>query len=111
MVVIASDVDPIELVVWLPMLCRNKEVPYCFTKSKERLGRFVNLKKATCVALTDVRPEDKPELDRLANSFKNAYNNNKSSFSQIGDIVLGNKAQRRNEKRDKMQEAEVIKNA
>ncbi len=38
LVVIAADVDPIELVLWMPHLCRNKEVPYCIVKSKSRLG-------------------------------------------------------------------------
>ena len=69
------------------------------------------MKKATCLALTDVRPEDKSELDRLANSFRNAYNNNPSTYNKLGDIVLGNKAQRRNEKREKQKEAEVMQNA
>ena len=32
LVVIAHDVDPIELVVWLPALCRKMEVPYCIVK-------------------------------------------------------------------------------
>ena len=32
MVVIAHDVDPIELVVWLPALCRKMGVPYCIVK-------------------------------------------------------------------------------
>merc|ERR1711979_39627 len=41
LVVIAHDVDPIELVVWLPQLCRKKEVPYCVVKSKARLGQLV----------------------------------------------------------------------
>lgn len=38
LVVIAHDVDPIELVVWLPALCRKMEVPYCIVKGKSRLG-------------------------------------------------------------------------
>lgn len=42
MVVIAHDVDPIELVLWLPQLCRKQEVPFCFVKNKERLGKLVN---------------------------------------------------------------------
>lgn len=29
---IAHDVDPIELVVWLPALCRKMNVPYCIVK-------------------------------------------------------------------------------
>lgn len=33
LVVIAHDVDPIELVLWLPQLCRKQEVPFCFVKS------------------------------------------------------------------------------
>lgn len=32
MVVIAHDVDPLELVVWLPALCRKMGVPYCIVK-------------------------------------------------------------------------------
>jgi len=38
LVVIAHDVDPFELVVWLPALCRKMEVPYCIVKGKARLG-------------------------------------------------------------------------
>lgn len=34
LVVIANDVNPIELVVWLPALCRKMGVPYCIIKSK-----------------------------------------------------------------------------
>jgi large subunit ribosomal protein L7Ae len=32
LVVIAHDVDPIELVVWLPALCTKMGVPYCIVK-------------------------------------------------------------------------------
>lgn len=39
LVVIAHDVDPIELVVWLPALCRKMGVPYCIVKGKSRLGQ------------------------------------------------------------------------
>jgi len=42
LVVIAHDVDPIETVLWLPALCRKQEVPFCFIKGKERLGKLVH---------------------------------------------------------------------
>jgi large subunit ribosomal protein L7Ae len=42
-VVIAHDVDPIELVVWLPALCRKMEVPYAIVKGKSRLGAVISL--------------------------------------------------------------------
>jgi large subunit ribosomal protein L7Ae len=53
--VIASNVDPIELVVWLPTLCRKMDIPYCFVKGKARLGQLVHQKNAAVVALTEVR--------------------------------------------------------
>ena len=36
MVCIASDVDPIELVLWLPALCRRMGVPFCIVKNRSR---------------------------------------------------------------------------
>merc|ERR1712194_612796 len=62
LVVIAHDVDPIELVCWMPALCRKKDVPYCIIKGKSRLGQLVHKKTASCVALTSVRQEDQSEL-------------------------------------------------
>merc|ERR1712113_952935 len=47
LVVIAHDVDPIEIVVWLPALCRKMGVPYCIVKGKARLGKVVHKKTAT----------------------------------------------------------------
>lgn len=32
LVVIAHDVDPIELVLWLPALCKKQGIPYCIAK-------------------------------------------------------------------------------
>merc|ERR1712124_176428 len=68
LVVIAHDVDPIELVCWLPALCRKKDVPYCIIKGKGRLGQLCHKKAASCVAITAVNQEDKKELDTLANN-------------------------------------------
>merc|ERR1712174_131282 len=69
LVVIAHDVEPLELVCWLPALCRKKEVPYCIIKGKARLGQLVHKKTASCIAFTTVRQEDKAELDKLAANF------------------------------------------
>ena len=58
LVVIAHDVEPIELMTFLPALCRKKGIPYCFVKGKARLGKLVHLKTVTCLALTEVKKED-----------------------------------------------------
>merc|ERR1712118_526454 len=76
LVVIPHDVDPLELVIWLPALCRKKEVPYCIIKGKARLGQLVHKKSASCVAFTAVNAEDKKDLDTLASNFKAQFNDN-----------------------------------
>ena len=65
LVVIAHDVDPLEIVVWLPALCRKLDVPYCIVKGKARLGQIVGLSTTTCIAVKDVRPEDRKSLTTL----------------------------------------------
>ncbi len=57
LVVIANNVDPIELVLWLPQLCRKFEVPFCFVKGKSALGQLVHQKTSAVVAVTEVRKE------------------------------------------------------
>lgn len=89
LVVIAHDVDPIELVLHLPTLCRKKNIPYAFVKGKARLGTFVHQKTATAVALTEVRKQDQLELETLSNNFRNLYNENQTLRKVYGGGVLG----------------------
>ena len=70
LVVIAHDVDPIELVVYLPALCRKMGVPYVIVKGKARLGTVVHKKTAAVVALQDVKSEDQRELATLVSAAK-----------------------------------------
>ena len=55
LVVIANDVDPIEMVMFLPALCRKMGVPYCIVKNKSRLGRVCRRKTTSCLAITQVK--------------------------------------------------------
>merc|ERR1711903_266936 len=75
LVVIAHDVDPIEVIVWLPALCKARGVPYCIVKSKSRLGAVVGKKTATCLAITDVKPENKADLQSLITMAEANFNN------------------------------------
>merc|ERR1711939_528303 len=76
LVVMAHDVDPPELMIFLPALCRKKEIPFCFVKGKARLGKLCHMKTATCVALTDVAKEDLKDFDDLKRTFMANYNEN-----------------------------------
>jgi len=92
LVVIAHDVDPIELVVWLPTLCRKLDVPYVIVKGKARLGTVVHKKTATCLALVDVRKEDKNDLATLSQTARDLYNNNAEIRRTWGGGKLGGKS-------------------
>lgn len=89
LVLIADDVDPIELVVWLPALCRKMGVPYTIVKNKARLGTLVHKKTATAVALTEVKPEDKSSLAALITTI----NLQEKDTKTWGAAVMGAKRQ------------------
>jgi len=101
LVIIAHDVDPVELVCWLPALCRKKDVPYCIIKGKARLGQLVNKKTASCVAVTTVRKEDQGDLDKLASNFKGLYNDNTDVRRHWGGGISGLKSQHVIQKKEK----------
>ncbi|SBT78832.1 60S ribosomal protein L7-3, putative [Plasmodium ovale] len=76
LVVIANDVCPIELVLFLPTLCRLKDIPYCIVKSKSALGKLVHKKTATAVCLQNVRKEDQEKLDYFCKMCREHFNDN-----------------------------------
>jgi len=74
LVVIAHDVDPIELVLWLPALCRRQGVPYVIVKSKSRLGAVVHKKTASVLAVDAVAKDDQNELAQVVQFAKENFN-------------------------------------
>merc|ERR1712106_760933 len=74
LVLIANNVDPIELVMWMPALCRKMEVPFMIIKDKARLGALVHQKTAACVCLTTVDKGDESQLRLLSDLAKEKYN-------------------------------------
>merc|ERR1712085_86718 len=90
---IAHDVDPVELVVWLPALCRKMDVPYCIVKGKARLGNLVYKKTATALAITEVAKEDVAKLEQLVKNFRIMYNDASGDRRKWGGGVMGVKAQ------------------
>jgi large subunit ribosomal protein L7Ae len=110
-VVIASDVDPIELVVWLPALCRKNGVPYAIVNNKGRLGTLVHQKKATAVALAGLDKEDEAAFDKIVELSNSKFSGNSDSRRKWGGGIMGLKTQRRLEKREKLIAAELAKKA
>merc|ERR1711990_458504 len=110
LVVIAHDVDPIEIVVWLPALCQKMEVPYCIVKGKARLGQVVGKKTATAVCLTGVRNEDKAELNKLVEAVKIGFNDRTKEINRKwGGNTMGLKSIHASDKKRKAVEKEEAK--
>jgi large subunit ribosomal protein L7Ae len=54
LVVIATDVDPPEIVAYLPLLCDSKKIPFIYVPSKKKLGESVGIEVgAASVAIVE----------------------------------------------------------
>jgi len=108
LVLIPNDVDPIELVVFLPALCRKMGVPYAIVKGKARLGTVVHKKTAAVLALTEVRAEDKSEFTKLLSAIKEGYSEkNEEAKRHWGGGIMGAKANARVAKAKKALDAAI----
>lgn len=107
LVVIAHDVDPIELVVWLPALCRKMDVPFAIVKGKARLGTLTHKKTTSVVAVTSVHKEDEGKLKTLQDNFKAQFEHAERKW---GGGIMGLKTQAKLAKRKFEIEREEQKN-
>jgi len=101
LVVIAHDVDPLEIVMWLPALCRSKHVPYVIVKGRSQLGALVHKKKAACLAITTVNEGDAADLAKIATYAKENFNDSWSHLrTQWGGKKLSNKTIQKRKKEE-----------
>lgn len=93
LVLIAHDVEPIELVVWLPALCKRQGIPYAIIKGKSRLGQVVHQKKASCLAIVNVNKDDMHEFSQLQTAIKENFNDRFAEINKKwGGKQLGHKS-------------------
>eukprot|EP01083_Nonionella_stella_P066552 175317_1 len=107
LVLIAHDVDPIELVIWMPALCVKKNIPFVIFKSKARLGALVHQKTASCIALCETNPGDANDFKQLSRKAKQSFNGRYNALKKNwGKRVLGQKTRHRIDKRKRVRKAE-----
>jgi len=111
LVLIANDVNPIELVMWLPALCKKMEVPYMIVKDKARLGALVHMKTAAAVCITTVGKEDESQLKLLSELAMEKFNTNPDTTRKWGGGIMGLKTQAKLDKRAKALAIEEAKKA
>ncbi|XP_044014222.1 60S ribosomal protein L7a [Aphidius gifuensis] len=108
LVIIAHDVDPIEVVLFLPALCRKMGVPYCIVKGKARLGRLVRRKTCTTVALTQVDSADRANFSKVVEAIKTNFNDRHDEIRRHwGGGLLGSKSAARISKLEKAKAKEL----
>ena len=110
LVLIAHDVDPIEIVLCLPALCRKQGIPWCIVKGKANLGKLVGLKTATSLAFVDIKNGDKTDFEKLTQSVKLAYNDKYEELSRKwGGLRLSKKSKQKMAKKKRIAAANAAK--
>jgi large subunit ribosomal protein L7Ae len=73
LVLIANDVDPIEMVVFLPTLCRSMDIPYAIVQNRAKLGKLVRQSSAAVVCLTDFK-DNQNDLQNIQKICRENFN-------------------------------------
>ena len=66
-IVMAADTEPIEILLHLPLLCEDKNVPYVFVRSKAALGRACGVSRPViaCSVTTNEGSQLVKQIDKL----------------------------------------------
>ncbi|XP_012223035.1 H/ACA ribonucleoprotein complex subunit 2-like protein [Linepithema humile] len=65
MVVFAGDVNPVEIMCHLPIVCEDKGIPYCFTPSRLDIGTALGVKRGSLMVLIKEHPDYKELYDEI----------------------------------------------
>ncbi|OWF55906.1 NHP2-like protein 1 [Mizuhopecten yessoensis] len=71
-IVMAADAEPLEILLHLPLLCEDKNVPYVFVKSKQALGRACGVSRPVIAASVIVNEgsQMKAQIDKVKQSIE-----------------------------------------
>ncbi len=69
LVIMAEDVDPVELLIHVPMLCEEKRIPYVYVPKKQRLGQSAGLTKSAASVAVIEAGVAKGLLEEISASF------------------------------------------
>lgn len=71
-VVLTADTEPLEILLHLPLLCEDKNVPYVFVPSKAALGRACGMERpvVACAVTVNEGSQLKPQIQALQQSIE-----------------------------------------
>merc|ERR1711894_125871 len=67
LIVLAADAEPLEILLHLPLLCEDKNVPYVFVRSKQALGRACGVSRPVIASSVTVNEGSqlKPQIQTI----------------------------------------------
>jgi large subunit ribosomal protein L7Ae len=71
LVVMAEDVEPVEIVAHIPALCDEKNIPYTYVPLKDELGKSVGLPVSTSAAAIVKAGKAKDVVESIGKKVKN----------------------------------------
>lgn len=109
LVCIAGDVEPLEIVMHLPSLCRKFGVPYYIIKGgRSLLGKVARRKSIAALAIVDVKPEDRGALGKIVETIRTNFNERHDEIrKQWGGGQVGSKSRAKVTKLEKAKEREL----
>jgi U4/U6 small nuclear ribonucleoprotein SNU13 len=68
LIILAADTEPLAILLHLPLLCEDKNVPYVFVPSRQALGRATGVSRS--VIACSILHNDKSQLKNQINNLK-----------------------------------------
>lgn len=71
-IVMAADAEPLEIILHLPLLCEDKNVPYVFVRSKQALGRACGVSRpvVACSVVSKEGSQIKQQIGTIQQSIE-----------------------------------------
>lgn len=71
-IVMAADAEPLEILLHLPLLCEDKNVPYVFVRSKQALGRACGVSRPViaCSVTINEGSQLKPQIEKIQHNIE-----------------------------------------
>lgn len=68
--IFAGDVLPIDIMCHLPVVCEDRDIPYCYTPSRQDIGTALGVKRTCLMVLVKEHPDYKELYDEVKSALK-----------------------------------------
>uniref|UniRef100_A0A224Y000 Putative nucleolar protein nhp2 n=1 Tax=Panstrongylus lignarius TaxID=156445 RepID=A0A224Y000_9HEMI len=70
LIILAGDVTPVDVMIHLPAVCEDKDIPYCYVPSKEDIGTAMGVTRGVISVLIIDNPEIQDNFVEVLNEVK-----------------------------------------